>query len=206
MGVALRRRDSEILQGGYDKMESAQQVIKEFRDHIQKTSDAMKGDLAKVRTGRTSVSILDNVRVECYGSQMPLNQVSTLSVPENRLIVIQPWDVTVIPAIEKAILASGLGLTPGNDGKVIRLPIPALTEERRQELVKHVHKLGEEGKISVRQSRKIANESMKKLEKDKKVSEDDSRRSLEQIQKLTDEAIAVLDQLIAKKEKELLTL
>jgi len=112
----------------------------------------------------------------------------------------------VIPAIEKAILTASLGLTPSNDGKIIRVPIPSLTEERRQELVKHIHKIAEEGKVSVRQSRKVANENIKKLEKDKKVSEDDSRRTQEQIQKLTDEAIAALDQLIAKKEKELLTL
>src|SRR6202140_3305878 len=154
----------------------------------------VKHELAGVRTGRASVAILDSVHVEAYGSRMPLNQLAGLSVPEPALIVAQPFDPSQLAAIEKAIPASDLGLNPSNDGKVIRIPIPALTEERRKELSRHVHKLTEDGRNSVRQVRRDANERLKKLLKDHKISEDDEKKGLEEVQKLTDGHIRQIDE------------
>src|SRR6187200_1023582 len=164
----------------------------------------VRHELAGVRTGRASVTILDNVHVEAYGSKMPLNQVAGLSVPEPSLIVAQPFDPSQIAAIEKAIRASDLGLNPASDGKVVRIPIPALTEERRKELSRHVHKMAEEGRNAVRQVRRDANDRLKKLMKDHKISEDDERKGLDQIQKATDEHIKLIDDLQKKKDQELL--
>jgi ribosome recycling factor len=166
--------------------------------------DHVKHELAGVRTGRASVTILDAVHVEAYGSKMPLNQLAGLSVPEPTLIVAQPFDPSQLGAIEKAIRSSDLGLNPSNDGKVVRIPIPALTEERRKELSRHVHKLTEEGRNSVRQVRRDANERLKKLLKDHTISEDDERKGLDEVQKLTDGHIKLIDDAQKKKDTELL--
>src|SRR5262245_51133607 len=168
------------------------------------TIEHVKHELAGVRTGRASVAILDGVHVDAYGSRLPLNQLAGLSVPEPSLIVAQPFDPSQMGAIEKAIRASDLGLNPSNDGKVIRIPIPALTEERRKELSRHVHKLSEEGRNSVRQVRRDANDRMKKLLKDHKISEDDEKKGLDEVQKLTDQHVKQIDELQKKKDAELL--
>ena len=166
--------------------------------------DHVRRELGGVRTGRASVTILDAVQVEAYGSHMPINQVASLSIPEPTLIVAQPFDPSLMSAIEKAIRGSNLGLNPTNDGKVVRIPIPALTEERRKELSKLVHKYAEEGRNGVRQARREANEKLKKLLKDHKISEDDERRGLEEVQKITDQHITAIDELQKKKDAELL--
>jgi ribosome recycling factor len=166
--------------------------------------DHVRRELGGVRTGRASVGILDTVHVEAYGSQMPLNQVASLSIPEPTMIVAQPFDPSLMTAVEKSIRAANLGLNPTNDGKVIRIPIPPLTEERRKELSKLVHKFAEEGRNGVRQIRREANERLKKLLKDHRISEDDERRGLEEVQKITDQHITLLDELQKKKDGELL--
>lgn len=166
--------------------------------------DHAKHELAGVRTGRASVTILDGVHVEAYGAQMPLNQVASLSIPEPTMIVAQPFDPSLMATIEKAIRSANLGLNPTNDGKVVRIPLPALTEERRKELSKLVHKYAEEGRNGVRQIRRDANDKLKKLMKDHKISEDDERRSLDDVQKITDQHIALIDDLQKRKDSELL--
>lgn len=166
--------------------------------------DRVKHELSGVRTGRASITILDNVHVEAYGSKMPLNQVASLSVPEPTLIVAQPFDPSLMGAVEKAIRIAGLGLNPTNDGKVIRIPIPPLTEERRKELSRLVHKLAEEGRNAVRQVRRDANDRLKKLLKDSQISEDDERKGLDEVQKLTDQFTKTVDELQHKKDAELL--
>ena len=164
----------------------------------------VKHELSGVRTGRASVTMLDSVHVEAYGSKMPLNQLAGLSVPEPPLIVAQPFDPSLLGAIEKAIRASDLGLNPANDGKVVRIPIPPLTEERRKELSRHVHKLAEEGRNAVRAVRRDANERLKKLLKDHKISEDDERKGLDEVQKITDNHIRLIDEAQKKKDTDLL--
>ncbi len=176
------------------------EVKKRMDGHI----DHVRRELGGVRTGRASVSILDTVHVEAYGSQMPLNQVASLSIPEPTMIVAQPFDPSLMGAVEKAIRSSNLGLNPTNDGKVVRIPIPALTEERRKELSKLVHKYAEEGRNGVRQVRRDANDRLKKLLKDHKISEDDERRGLEEVQKITDQHVALIDDIQKKKDGELL--
>jgi ribosome recycling factor len=164
----------------------------------------VKHELAGVRTGRASVTMLDGIHVEAYGAKMPLNQVAGLSVPEPSLIVAQPFDPSQMKAIESAIRASDLGLNPSNDGKVIRIPIPALTEERRKDLSKHVHKLAEEGRNGVRLVRRDANDRLKKLLKDSKISQDDERKGLDEVQRITDNHIRLIDETQKKKDAELL--
>jgi ribosome recycling factor len=166
--------------------------------------DHVRHELSGVRTGRASVAILDGVHVEAYGSSMPLNQVAGLSIPEPTLIVAQPFDPSQLAAIEKAIRVADLGLNPSNDGKVVRIPLPSLTEERRKELSRLVHKLTEEGRNSVRQVRRDANERLKKLLKDHKISEDDEKKGLDDVQKLTDGHIRQIDDVQKKKDDELL--
>jgi len=166
--------------------------------------DHVRRELANVRTGRASVGLLENIHVEAYGSKMPLNQVAGLSIPEPSLIVAQPYDPSTLATIEKAIRSSDLGLNPSSDGKVIRIPIPALTDDRRKELSRHVHKLAEEGRNSLRQVRRDVNEKLKKLLKDHKISEDDERRGLEEVQKITDQHVALIDDIQKKKDAELL--
>ena len=176
----------------------------EAKKRMDGALERVRHDLANVRTGRASVGILENVHVEAYGAKVPLNQVAGLSIPEPSLIVAQPFDPSLMGAIEKAIRASDLGLNPSNDGKVVRIPIPPLTEERRKELSRHVHKLAEEGRNSLRMVRRDANERLKKLLKDHQVSEDDERRGLEEIQKITDGHIKLVDEQQKKKDQELL--
>jgi len=164
----------------------------------------LQHEMTSIRTGRASVSIFDNIRVDYYGTLTPLNQLANLHVPEASLITIQPWDISQITAIEKAIRTSDLGLNPANDGKLIRVPIPALTEERRKEIVKRLHHVAEEHRVALRNQRREANEQMKKMLKDKLISEDDERRALDEIQKMTDAHIAKIDQAAKTKEKEIL--
>lgn len=166
--------------------------------------DHVKHELAAVRTGRASVSILDHVQVEAYGTRVPINQMATLSVPEPTLIVAQPFDPSLMGALEKAIRASDLGLNPANDGKVVRIPIPSLTEERRKELSRHVHKLSEDGRNAIRVVRRDANDRLKKLLKDSKISEDDERKGLDEVQRITDQHIKMVDEAQKKKDVELL--
>src|SRR6478672_5690014 len=168
-------------------------LFAEVNKRMATALDHVKHELAGVRTGRASVTILDSVHVDAYGSKMPLNQLAGLSVPEPSLIVAQPFDPSQLGAIEKAIRASDLGLNPANDGKVVRIPIPSLTEERRKELSRLVHKLSEEGRNSVRQVRRDANERLKKLLKDSKISQDDEKKGLDEVQKLTDQHIKMID-------------
>jgi ribosome recycling factor len=179
-------------------------MFSEVKTRIDGAIDRVRRDMAGVRTGRATVGLLDGVQVEAYGSKMPINQVATLSVPEPAMIVAQPFDPSLMGAIEKAIRASDLGLNPANDGKVVRIPIPALTDERRKELSRHVHKQAEEGRNAVRQARRDANERLKKLLKEHKISEDDERKGLDQVQKITDDHIKMIDELQKKKDQELL--
>ena len=169
-----------------------------------KSIDALKKEFTRVRTGRASLSILDPIRVDYYGTLTPLNQMASLSVPESRLITIQPWDSSVIKDVEKAILKSDLGLTPSNDGKLIRISIPPLTEERRKQLVKEVLKKGEEHKVAVRNYRRDSNDLLKNMRKDGEISEDDDYRGQEQVQKITDEFVQLIDDICKEKEKEIL--
>lgn len=176
----------------------------EVTKRMHTAAEHVRHELSGVRTGRASVTILDGVHVDAYGSKMPLNQMAGLSVPEPTLIVAQPFDPSQLSAIEKAIRASDLGLNPSNDGKVVRIPIPALTDERRKELSRHVHKLTEEGRNGIRQVRRDANERLKKLLKDHKISEDDEKKGLDEVQKLTDQHIKLIDDMQKKKDQELL--
>ncbi|MGW8324305.1 MAG: ribosome recycling factor [Desulfobacterales bacterium] len=179
-------------------------MYQETRESMQKSIDALENDLKKIRTGRASLSILDDIRVDYYGTLTPLNQMASLSTPESRLIMIQPWDVSVIKDVEKAILKSDLGLMPSNDGKVIRISIPPLTEERRKQLVKVIYKKSEEHKISVRNIRRDTNDLLKSLKKDGDISEDDAFKAQDQVQKITDEHIKLIDDVCKNKEKEIL--
>ena len=176
----------------------------ELKTRMDGTLDRVRKEMASVRTGRATVSLLDSVHVDAYGSKMPLNQVASLSVPEPALIIAQPFDPSVMKEIEKAIRSSDLGLNPSNDGKVIRIPIPPLTDDRRKELSRHVHKQAEEGRNGIRNIRRDANERLKKLLKEHKISEDDERKGLEQVQKLTDEHVKLIDDLQKKKDQDLL--
>lgn len=182
----------------------SKEVMEQLRDKMESSLEALKRELVKIRTGRASLSLLDNISVLAYGSQMPLNQVGTLTVPENRMIAIQPWDPQMLPLIEKAILSSDLGLTPANDGKVIRLTIPQLTEERRKDLVKQVKKISEEFKVAIRNVRREANDTLKNMKKDKEISEDDMFRLQDDAQKETDSFIKKIDVIAAGKEKEIM--
>ncbi|MDD2316764.1 MAG: ribosome recycling factor [Desulfobacterales bacterium] len=179
-------------------------IYQEARDRMAKSIDALNNELKRVRTGRASVSLLDGIRVDYYGTSTPLNQVASLSVPESRLITVQPWDATAIKEIEKAVLKSDLGLTPANDGKIIRIAIPPLTQERRKELVKVVNKTCEEYKVAVRNVRRDCNELIKGLKKDGDVAEDEAFKAQEQVQKITDEHIRKIDDIYKRKEKEIL--
>jgi len=180
-------------------------VIQKTRARMEKAVEDLRRELSGVRSGRASISLLDHITVEYYGAPTPLNQVATLSVPEPTLITAQPWDLSLLPAIEKAIRSSDLGLNPGNDGKLIRIPIPPLTEERRKQLAKHVHKVLEDHRTAIRNIRRDENEVIKKMLKDKQVSEDEERKALDEVQKLTDQYTAKVEELAKKKEEEILT-
>lgn len=186
------------------------QTVKEIeanaKTRMEKVLSDLQHEMAGVRTGRASINLLDNVRADYYGTPTPLNQMATLHVPEPTLITVQPWDVSQIGVIEKSIRAADLGLNPSNDGKLIRVPIPPLTEERRKELVKKLHHIAEDHRVAMRNVRRDANENLKKLLKDKAISEDDERRALEETQKLTDGSIGKLDQAVKAKEKEIMEL
>ena len=178
--------------------------VKDVKDKMEASIEALKRELVKIRTGRASLALLEGTKVNAYGSTMPIEQVGTMTIPENNMIAIKPWDPQVLSMIEKAILASDLGLTPANDGHVIRLTIPPLTGERRTELVKQVKKIGEEYKVAVRNVRRDSNEALKKLKKDKEISEDDMFRLQEETQKATDSYITKIDAIVEGKEKEVM--
>ena len=180
------------------------EVIMEMAEKMDKSLDAFKQELSKIRTGRASLSLLDGIKAEAYGASMPLNQVATLTIPESRQIVIQPWDPQVMSSIEKAILKSELGLTPVNDGKVVRINIPQLTEERRKDLVKIVKKIAEEYRVAVRNHRRDAIDSLKKQKKNKEISEDEQFKLQDEAQKETDSYIAKIDEVAAEKENEVM--
>lgn len=183
---------------------SIKEVEANVRTRMEKAISDLQHEMAAIRTGRATLGILDHIRVDYYGTPTPLNQVANLHVPEPALITIQPWDVSQIGAIEKAIRISDLGLNPGNDGKIIRLPIPPLTEERRKEFVKKLHAAAEHHRVSVRAIRRDGNEAVKKLLKDKKVTEDDDKRAHDEIQKLTDAYMDKIDQASRSKEKDIM--
>jgi len=180
------------------------ETLAQARSRMGKAIQDFQVELATVRTGRASVSLFDHLKVDYYGTPTPLNQVANLGVPEPTLITIQPWDGSLLPVIEKAIRSSDMGLNPMNDGKILRVPIPPLTEERRKDLVKHLHKVLENHRTAIRSIRRDANEALKKLQKDKKISEDDEKRGFEEIQKLTDEFIGKLEVQGKSKEQEIL--
>ncbi len=181
-----------------------EEIIEEAKERMDKALQALKKDFNRVRTGRATPALLEGVKVECYGTTMPINQVATLTAPESRLLMVQPWDTTIMSQIERGILKSELGLTPMNDGKVIRISIPMLTEERRKELVKLVRKMSEEAKIAVRNARREANEMIKDLKKEGDISEDEAFRRQEEVQKLTDEGVKRVDEATAEKEREVM--
>ena len=181
------------------------ELLKETSRKMDKVLEAMARDLTRVRTGRASVALLEGIKVECYGAIMPLSQVSSLAAPEPRLLTVQPWDHTVMNDIEKAILKSDLGLTPMNDGKIIRLPIPALTTERRKDLVKMVKKMEEEAKVALRNVRREANEDLKELKKEKLLAEDEAHKGQEEVQKITDDYTRKIEAQASEKEKEIMT-
>ena len=181
-----------------------EEILTELQNKMEKSLESTKEKFSHVREGRASVSMLDGVTVEAYGSPTPLNQVGTVSAPEARLLTIDPWDKSLIPVIEKSILQANLGFNPSNDGKIIRLAVPELTEERRKEYVKLVKKEAEEGKIAIRNVRKDINNKLRKMEKDREITEDELKSSEEKVQKMTDKFVAAVDEALAKKEKELL--
>jgi len=183
---------------------TSEQVLSSAKQSMEKGLDALQRSFSRVRTGRASLSLLDGVRVEYYGTPTPLSQVASLSIPEPRLIAVQPWDKNLISAIERAILQSEMDLNPSNDGNLVRIPIPKLTEERRRELAKVVKNMTEEARVAVRNARRDANAALDQLEKDKEISEDELRRHKDEVQKLTDQYVKKADQMSEKKEAEIL--
>ena len=179
-------------------------VVKQIQERIKRTVDALRQGMTKIRTGRANAAMLDGVRVDYYGTATPLAQCAAVAVPEPRLITVKPWDKSILKDIEKALLEANLGFTPQNDGEIIRLPIPPLTEQRRKEIAKQVRATGEEHKVAVRNERREANERLKQLLKDKKITEDDNKRAQEKVQKETDLGISQIDEVVGKKEKEVL--
>ena len=181
------------------------ELIADAKHRMDKTLEVLRKDLASVRTGRASLAILDGVTVDYYGAPTPLNQVANLAVPEGNLITVQPWEPPLLEMIEKAILSSDLDLNPANDGKMLRIHIPSLTEERRKLLVKQVGKMAEEGRTALRQVRRDANDRLKRMLKEKEISEDDEKRALKQVQGLTDEHVKKVDEIVKNKEQDLMT-
>ena len=184
---------------------SAETVLNDTRPKMDSVVEDFKRKLSNVRTGRASVGLLDAVHVDYYGTSTPLNQMASVAVPEPQLITIQPWDISQVAAVEKAIIAANLGLNPSNDGKIIRLPIPPLNEERRKQLAKQVHEIAEDHRVAIRNVRHAANDTLKKMLKDKEISEDDERGGLEKVQKLTNEFIGKVDELSKNKEAEIMS-
>jgi len=179
-------------------------VLKDLQANLDKGIEALKKDLGKVRTGRANVAILDGLRVDYYGTPTPLNQVSSVSAPDPRLITIKPWEKSLIPEIEKVIRSSQLGLNPSSDGEIVRLPMPPLTEERRKDLVKMVKKMAEDSKVALRNARRDANEMLKEFLKDKDITEDEEKAGLKKVQEATDAAVTKIDDVVAKKDKEIM--
>jgi ribosome recycling factor len=177
----------------------------QLKTRMDKAVEDFRREMTATRTGRASVHMLDGITVDAYGSQMPLNQLANVSAPEPQLITVQPWDVSQIGAIEKAVRSSDLGLNPMNDGKLVRVPVPALTEERRKEMVKHLHKVLEEHRTAVRNIRRDGNDAIKRAMKDKKITEDEERGAMEQLQKLTDDEIKKMEEMAKGKEKEVMS-
>jgi ribosome recycling factor len=194
-----------MAQTGIAAIPALKDVYTQLRTRMDKAVEDFRTNLAAARTGRASVHMLDTVRVNYYGSEMPLNQIGTVHAPEPQLLTVQPYDPGVMGEIEKAIRAAGLGLNPMNDGKMIRIPIPPLTEERRKEMVKQVHKILEDHRTAIRNIRRDGNDAIKKSTKDKKITEDEERRALDEIQKLTDDEIKKMEEMSKAKEKELMT-
>jgi ribosome recycling factor len=194
-----------MAQTGMAAIPALKDVYAELRTRMDKAVEDFRANLAATRTGRASVHMLDTIRVNYYGSDMPLNQLSTVHAPEAQLLTVQPYDPSILGEIEKTIRSGGLGLNPMNDGKIIRIPVPPLTEERRKEMVKHVHKVLEDHRTAVRNIRRDGNDAIKKTTRDKKITEDDERRALEEIQKLTDDEIKKMEEMSKAKEKELMT-
>jgi ribosome recycling factor len=185
-------------------MSAFQDVFAETSQRMQKTLDTLKKDLSRIRTGRASPALLDGLTVDYYGSPMPINQVANISIPDARMVVVQPWEKSMLSPIEKAIQAAGLGLNPQSDGNMLRLPIPPLSEERRAELFKNCKRTGEENKVAIRNVRRDANEKLKKAEKDKEMTQDEGKKAGEEIQKLTDGFIKKVDEILVAKEKEIM--
>lgn len=185
-------------------MSALESINNETNQRMQKAIESLKKDLSRIRTGRATPALLDGINVDYYGSAMAINQVANISVPDARMVVVQPWEKGMISAIEKAIQVSDLGLNPQNDGNLIRLPIPPLSEERRKELFKSCKKVGEESKVGIRNIRRDSNEKLKKAEKDKEITQDQSKKALDDIQKMTDKFIKTVDELLVIKEKEIM--
>jgi ribosome recycling factor len=181
------------------------EIIKEMKRKMDRALEVLGQDFGRIRTGRASVALLEGIKVDAYGSSMPISQVASLAAPEPRLLTVQPWDIALMGEIEKGILRSDLGLTPSNDGKIIRIPIPPLTTERRKELAKSTKKMTEESKVALRNLRREANEQLKDLKKDKQISEDEAFKAQDEVQKVTDDYIKKLDALAAEKEKEIMS-
>lgn len=181
------------------------QILNECQEKMEGAVGDLQASLAKLRTGRASLAILDGIKVDYYGTLSPLNQVATLAIPEPRMITVQPWETTLIQAIERAIEKANIGLNPTNDGKLIRLPVPQLTEERRKEIVKQLKNMAEERRVSIRQARKETNDVIKKMQKDSEISEDDMKKGTESVQKFTDDFIKKIDSIVEKKEKDIMT-
>lgn len=184
----------------------SKQILDQFGTNADKSLASLKNELSKVRTGRASTALVEPVQVDYYGTPTPLTQVANVTTPDARTIQIAPWEASMIAAIEKSIHAANIGLTPQSDGKVVRISVPAMTEERRKEMVKLIKKIGEDSKVAIRNSRRDSNEAVKAAEKAKTVTEDESKKFQEQIQKKTDEKVAEVDKLIAAKEKEIMTI
>ena len=199
------RADTLMAQPSMASLPALKESFGQIRSRMEKAVADFRNELASLRTGRANVHMLDSVAVDAYGSQMPLNQVGTVHAAEAQLITVQPWDPTLLTAIEKAVRSADLGLNPMNDGKLVRVPVPPLTEERRKEMVKHLHRVLEEHRTAVRNIRRDAVDFVKKATKDKKITEDDERRALEEIQKLTDDEIKKMDELAKAKEKEVMS-
>ena len=185
-------------------MGAMEDIKKETEERMQKTIDSLKKELVRIRTGRATPALLDGLTVDYYGNPAPINQVANISVPDARMLIVQPWEKNMLKEIERAVQASGLGLNPQNDGNQIRLPIPPLSEERRKDLFKSCGKIGEECKVAVRNVRRDSNEKLKKAQKDKSVTEDQEKKGLDDIQKVTDKYIKMVDEQLALKEKEIM--
>lgn len=192
-------------QPGFANIPALKDVYQQLKGRMEKAVEDFRANLAAARTGRASVHMLDTIRVNYYGSDMPLNQISQVHAPDAQLLTVQPFDPSIMAEIEKTIRSAGLGLNPMNDGKMIRIPVPPLTEERRKEMVKHLHKILEDHRTAVRNIRRDGNDAIKKHMKDKKITEDEERRALEDIQKLTDDEIKKMEEMAKAKEKELMT-